>query len=161
MKKIPLTRGYFAIVDDEDFEKVNAYKWYCMTRRHHKYAAKSFRVNGVKTVLQMHRFVLNLFDSSKMIDHINGNGLDNRKENIRICTASDNAKNKILPASNKSGFKGVCWHKRDKKFYAQIKVNNKMQYLGVFDCPIEAAKAYNIGALKHHGQFARLNTIPQ
>lgn len=161
MKKIQLTRGYFAIIDDEDFDKVSMHKWHLTTRRHHKYASKSFRVNGKKTALQMHRFILNLYDPSKIIDHINGDGLDNRKSNIRICTHSDNAKNKILPSSNTSGFKGVCWHKNHKKFYAQIKVNHKMMFLGSFACPIEAAKAYNAAALIHHGEFANLNTIQQ
>ena len=161
MKKIPLTRGYFAIVDDEDFEYLNQWKWLYSNG----YAARSQHVSfkdGVQVSknIQMHRVILNTPDGL-LVDHKNNNGLDNRKNNIRNCTYAENARNQKLSKRSSTGFKGVSWKKSHEKFCANIKIGKKQIHLGLFACKIEAARAYNEAALKYHGEFACLNPIPQ
>jgi len=92
-------------------------------------------------------------------DHINHDRLDNRRCNLRVCTRSQNKMNVGLIKSNKTGFIGVSYNKRDEIYQAGIAVNNKSIYLGQFKCPKKAAKAYNKAALKHHGEFANVNAI--
>lgn len=93
----------------------------------------------------------------KMVDHINGNGLDNKLKNLRICTNQENQQNRYNQSNNKSGYKGVGWHKTTKKWRARISINNQLIHLGLFQNKIEAAKAYDIMASKHFGNFAKLN----
>lgn len=95
----------------------------------------------------------------KGIDHINGDKSDNRFENLRLSNQSQNSANSRTPKNNTSGFKGVCWHKKAKKWAARIKVNRQEIYLGLFKTKEEAAEAYNKAALEHFGEFARLNEI--
>lgn len=94
------------------------------------------------------------------VDHINRNGLDNYRCNLRPATRLQNRMNCGLSKRNKSGFKGVSWHKSCNKWVAKIEINDKSIYLGLFDDKIEAAKAYNAAAKKHFGEFAWLNPIP-
>lgn len=91
------------------------------------------------------------------IDHVNGNVQDNRISNLREATREENNRNNKVYKNNKSGFKGVSWHPRDKKWYANIGVNNKMIYLGSFDSPEDAYSAYCNAANKHHGKFSRVS----
>ena len=114
-----------------------------------------------KTVL-MHRFIINA-PKDMEIDHINGNGLDNRKSNLRICTRSQNAANHKLLSSNKSGYTGVHYantEKRRKRWVASLRANGKKKIIGRFYTREEAAIVYNEAAIKYHGKFARLNLIP-
>lgn len=159
MKKIELTKGFVALVDDEDFEYLSQWKWFA-----HKYG-KSYRVvrsgqkrkGESKTTYYMHREILCVKDSKIVVDHINGNALDNRRENLRLCTQSQNSKNQKMPCNNTSGFKGVVWDKANKKFAAQIKVDRKCKKIGRFETALEAAKAYDGAAKKYFGDFAKLN----
>lgn len=96
---------------------------------------------------------------NEQVDHINGDGLDNRKSNLRICNGSQNRCNKGKPKNNTSGYKGVTWHTPNKKWVAQIAVNGKHSYIGSFKTKEEAAKAYNKKAKELHGEFARLNNL--
>jgi hypothetical protein len=91
------------------------------------------------------------------IDHINSSGLDNRRSNLRICTFSENLLNTAKYKNNKSGYKGVVWFKSVQKWWANINFKKKQYSLGYFDSLEEAAKAYDKGALKYHGAYARLN----
>lgn len=93
------------------------------------------------------------------VDHIDGNPLNNCKNNLRICTQAENQMNRGKTKNNKSGCKGVYWAKQLKKWKSQITINNKQKHLGYYNCPIEAAKAYNSAALLYHKEFAKLNTI--
>lgn len=99
----------------------------------------------------------------EIIDHINGDGLDNRKQNLRICTKSENACNRGIDRDNTSGYKGVCYisnkTKRVKRWIAQIAINKKHICIGYFHTKEEAAIAYNEAATKYHGEFAKLNII--
>ncbi|MEK6878312.1 MAG: HNH endonuclease [Nanoarchaeota archaeon] len=161
MKLIKLTQDKFAKVDDRDFGKVNQYKWYFSNKQG---AATQIHISGSnwrertqrkKTIL-MHRFIL---DAPKYVevDHINGNRLDNRRKNIRLCAHADNMRNLKLRKDNTSGYKGVT--KSYGKWTAHIQFNKKGINLGYFKDKKDAAKAYNEAAKKYFGEFARLNDI--
>jgi hypothetical protein len=149
MKKIKLTQNKFALVDDEDYEKLNQYSWYAEKGRYTYYAA---RTDKLKKKIRIHRFIMNP-TSNLQIDHINGNGLDNRKENLRICTHQQNQYNKKLSKNNSSGIKGVHWDKSRNKWRAKIKINNKEKYLGRFKDRIEAKEVYTKFAKQYFGEF--------
>jgi hypothetical protein len=161
MKKIPLSRGMTAIVDDEDFERVSQFKW-CVTCHKERnppdyYARRSIWCKQTKksiTVL-MHRFILNA-PPDKHVDHRDGNGLDNRRANLRLVTPAQNQQN-LRRQQGKTGFRGVQYDQRKRRHYARIKANNQKIWLGFFDSAEEAARAYDAAAIEHHGEFARLN----
>jgi hypothetical protein len=159
MKEIQLTQGQFSRVDDKDFERINKYKWYA--RKHHtgKYvAARSIRdkLTGKVTGVLLHRFIINAPDGVK-VDHIDLDTLNNQRSNFRLCNNSQNKANCTAYKTNKSGYKGV--YKRGLKWAAQVRVKGSLIHIGVFDTKEQAALAYNEGAKKHHGEFARLNRI--
>lgn len=156
MKKIILTKGKFTIVDDKDYEWLNRINWYySLTKDGNEYVLT--KINYKTTY--MHRLILNLQNSPKHIytDHINGNGLDNRRQNLRISNNHLNQANQKLSKSSTSGFKGVYWHKQNNRWAVQIMVERKHISLGGYKDKLEAAKAYDQGALKYFGEYARLN----
>lgn len=156
MKEIVCTYGGIALVDDEDYGKVKDLHW---NDYNHGYPRTfSRKGSGPLTSQCMHNII---FPPKKgfVIDHINGNKLDNRKQNLRYATHNGNSQNRLPHANNTSGFKGVVWHKRDKKFQASIKLNSKRIYLGYFNTAEAAARAYNEAAIKYHGEFASLNKL--
>ena len=161
MKEIQLTKGKVALVDDEDFEYLNQFKWQANKIRNTFYANRNFRIYKNKQgKIYMHRLILKA-KKEYVIDHIDGDTLNNQKKNLRICTHSENMRNSKIPINNTSGYKGVSYIKRDKKWEAYITFNNKLLNLGTFTDPINAAKAYNAAAVKYHGKFAKLNVIPK
>jgi len=109
----------------------------------------------------MHRIILNVTNKDEVIDHRNGDGLNNTRDNLRVCNNKQNLRNQKKHKDNKSGYKGVCWLKNANKWHSQIVFNRQRIHLGLFTCPIEAAKAYNTAAVKYFGQFANLNQIPE
>lgn len=157
MKQISLSQGKFALVDDSDYKWLNQWKWSLLRRRHqHKYYA----VRGDKNnkIIYMHREILGLKRGREVqADHINNNGIDNRRVNLRKCTHKENQRNQPKNVTNTSGYKGVTWYKAGGKWHAQIKVNRTKYHLGYFFCLIKAAKAYDRAARKYHGDFANLN----
>ncbi len=155
MKRIPLTKAKFAIVDDEDFEWLSKSKWRCSSCGYAVGVSKgSHRTRRPRT---MHREIIKC-PESLTVDHINRNKLDNRKENLRICSFSQNNMNRPIRADNKAGYKGVHKDKTCKNRYvAQIRINREKVYLGGFNCPIEAAKAYDKAAKESQGEFACTN----
>lgn len=159
MKEIPLTQGKVALVDDEDFDYLNQWKWQAQKSRYTYYAQRAIKLNNKRTKIMMHRLILNVHNLLKT-DHINMNGIDNRKENLRICTASENGRNSNSHKNSSSEFKGVHWHKGIKKYVALIRINCNRTHLGCFNSEVSAARAYNEAAKKYHGEFARLNLIP-
>jgi len=146
------------LVDDEDYYWLIQWKWYAQPRRRTFYARRTVNPkDGEKAyAVMMHRAVLG-FPECQNIDHRNDNGLDNQKHNLRECTISENTSNMIASGRNTSGFKGVDWHKNNKKYRARINVCNKEIHIGFFVSKIEAAKAYDEKAKELHGKFARLN----
>lgn len=154
--EIKLLHGKVAIVDTEDFDRVNQYKW-----RAYRYY-NTWRVigdikksNGKWTSRFMHRFIMN-FPEGLQIDHKNHNGLDNRKCNLRVCTHAENQHNR-RPQKGTSIYKGVAWHKEHKKWRTQIRLNNKKIHLGYFVNEITAAFAYDKKAKELYGEFAYPN----
>jgi hypothetical protein len=148
VKEIPLTRGKVALVDDEDFERVSAFKWCFMTAG---YAARG-RKRGM---VYMHRFVIEA-PKGKRVDHVNGNQLDNRRCNLRTCTHQQNMQNcKVLRANNTSGHKGVAFDKSTGNWKAYINVDGKLVHLGRFPTAELAAEYRNGIAEKIFGEFNR------
>ena len=157
-KSISLTRGKSTIVDDGDFEWLNQFKWYAVKAGKTFYAVRAVRVGLKQKKVFMHRFILGLdFGDQRQGDHINMDGLDNRRSNLRIATHAQNQRNGRKQANNKSGYKGVSWSNERGKWYAKIKVNGKKKHLGYFDDPEEAGRAYDYAARELHGEFANTN----
>lgn len=152
MRTISLTQDKFTLVDDEDFDLLNQYKWFWTRNKWGGYAGR--RKEG-KTIL-MHRFIMNS-PKGMEIDHANNDSLDNRRSNLRICSRSENMQNMSIPSHNTSGFKGVVWHKIAKKWMVQIKKDKKRQYLGLYKDKLEAAHRYDEIAEQIFGKYAKLN----
>lgn len=148
MKTIKLSNGMSCLVDDLDFDSLNVHTWNFL-----KSGGYARRASGGKDIL-MHRVILNA-PQDKDVDHINGNGLDNRRSNIRICSTSENMRNRKTHKNNKCGVKGVRFHKKVQKWDARIQVNKKPIHLGYFDTVKDASDAYNQASKKFHGEFGR------
>jgi len=157
MVEIKLTQGQVALIDDEDYELISQHKWCAYKHRKMFYASRSCYINGLKTVIRMHRLIMNAPDGTQ-VDHINGNGLDNRKENLRLVSNHQNQWNRHS-ISGKSKYKGIHWNKQSKKWQSQIKVYGKRIHLGYFREEIDAAVAYDKAAIKYFGEFAKPNFI--
>ena len=157
-RRIPLTRGKYAIVDPEDYYTHAGYKWHVQEGTRTLYAVRQICLGKRKTkAIHMHREILNAPDGI-YVDHINRNGLDNRKANLRLATRRQNARN--TPKTNKttsSKYKGVSLRTRQGKWSATIFADGRNTHLGHFESQIDAAKAYDKAAKKYYGQFAVLN----
>lgn len=157
MREIPLTRGLIALVDDEDYVWLSKMAWRAVRDCNTFYALHSLpRSQGHKTI-QMHRLILKA-PRGVVVDHANGNGIDNRRQNIRLASQSQNLAN-MIRKKGASGYRGVVlgYGTRRPSWRAAITVNYKYMSLGTFACPIEAARAYDAAALQHFGIFASLN----
>lgn len=151
---VPLTQGYEAIIDTADVSLVKEYKWYAAKRTHSVYAARN-DYSGVKyrNVL-LHRTIMGEPDGLQ-IDHYDSDGLNNKRENLRVATRSQNAHNMRKLTTNSSGFKGVYLEKSRSLWVASIKLNNEKIFLGRFTTPEEAHAAYCLASEKYHGEFGR------
>ena len=154
-KEIILTQGKVAIVDDDDYEYLNQFKWHIVSGR---YAATNMKINGKSKSIYLHRFIMKV-SKDMQVDHVDNNKLNNLKTNLRICTHAQNNINRPVRSNSKSGFKGVIFYRKLKKYIARIRFNKKEYYLGCYIEIKDAAKAYNAAALKYHGEFANLNKI--
>lgn len=149
MKKIPLTQGYFAIVDDADYDYLNSLGSWHFDR----YAKRVTRKDGV---IYMHRLLIDAGNQS--VDHINGNKLDNRRSNLRVCTQQQNVHN-TRSRKGTSKFKGVSWDKSRNQWKAVIGYNYRKIQIGRYATELEAATAYNEKARQLHGKYAVLNKV--
>lgn len=159
VRTIPLTRGYVATVDDEDYEQVSGHKWFAEVRPHAVYAKCMVRVNGAITTVYMHRVVVGAGPGEE-VDHVNHDGLDNQRSNLRLCVGSQNQGNQRRRQGASSRYKGVTRDKQKGKWRTQIQLNGARRRLGRFTDEIEAAKAYDEAALFQWGEFACLNFSP-
>lgn len=151
MKEIPLTGGLITIVDDEDFEMLSHWKW---SANENGYAYRRTPVRRKQQMVRMHRLIM-LPDPDEQVDHINGDGLDNRRCNLRLCTLGQNRCNLSKYRNNASGRKGVWWSQG--RWCAAIRKGGRAYHLGRFLDRDAAARAYDSAALELHGEFARLN----
>lgn len=145
-----------AIVDDEDYDEVMKYKWFINNPRKKNNFYASRRIN--KKYISMHRFIMGVSDKSVQVDHIDRNGLNNQKKNLRLCNNQENHCN-IISRGGSSKYKGVSYDKNRNKWSAEITNNFKKFHLGRFDDEVSAAIAYNKAAIIYHKDFARLNKI--
>lgn len=164
MVEVPLTQGKVALIDDEDAERILAHKWTLhhdpTRRRDVGYAVRYIRKadGSGRTSIQMHREIMNA-PGDMEVDHINGDGLDNRKANLRLATRAQNLRN-THRQKGRTGYRGIYWHKRNQMFHAAIKCDGKKHSLGYYYDAEHAARAYDYAAYHLHGEFAALN-FPQ
>lgn len=158
---IRLTKGHFALVDEADYDEVNRWSWYSRPAPHGNYAAHWGVIPGHRNRAKnifLHHFLMGV---RQRVDHINGNGLDNRRANLRLCTHAQNMMNRRKFKNSTSKYKGVSiWkNKRGEAsgWTVNLYANRKQVHLGIFSDEIEAARAYDTAAKKHFGEFARLN----
>jgi hypothetical protein len=162
MKEIKLSQNgkkyglYVALVDDEDYEYLNQWKWFVYPEGKTFYAMRNIYINNKCKQLRMHRIILNV-SIGEIIDHKDHNGLNNQRNNIRVCTFTENTINTIK-AKSKSQYWGVRI-KKNNKYLSRIKSNYKVFNLGTYETEKEAALAYNRAAKIHHGEFAKQNIV--
>jgi len=167
MNKIELTLGKSAIVDADDFDRVNEFKWQ-YNKRGTGYAQRIQYIGykdgkRIRKNISMHRFIMGVEDSKVHVDHINHDTLDNRKSNLRLCTNAENIRNQKIRKGGFSKYKGVFKSSKGciKHFQASIGFNQKRIHLGYFATELEAAIAYNKAALHYFGEFALLNDVSE
>jgi len=152
---VPLTKGFTAIIDANDVGKVDSWNWTAVVKPHTVYAQRTVKAeDGKRASVKMHRVLLNAPDGCE-VDHADGNGLNNKKSNIRIADAFGNRQNRAVPKSNTSGLKGAFFHKRDNKWMSKIVANGRSIFLGYFPDKESAHAAYQEGSKKYHGEFSR------
>ena len=145
-----LTNGMSAMVDDWNVDRLSGYTW--------SYS-NGYAVSGTRgNLVYMHQLIIDAADGM-IVDHVNGNRLDNRESNLRAASYSQNQANRERSYKNQSGYKGVWLNKRAKRWQAEICVQGKRIHLGYFDCAEDAARAYNTAAIQHFGEFALLNKL--
>ncbi|KKN12808.1 hypothetical protein LCGC14_1012820 [marine sediment metagenome] len=162
MKQIPLTQGQFALVDDADYDGLSKYKWFAHKQHTGNFYAlrHSPRENNKDYSIQMHRQILGLGREDKhQTDHKNHNTLDNQRNNLRVCTQSQNQRNRQSFRNSSSIYKGVSWRKDNKKWEAHIVIEGKKIHLGFFLLESKAALTYNNAAEKYFEEFACLNLV--
>ena len=150
MRQLLLVNGHIALVDDKDYDFVSQKRWYAGGPN------KSYVVSTANSRITLHRYILNP-PKGMVIDHIDGNGLNCTRANMRVCRHAQNLMNRGKTKNNKSGYKGVFYFKRDGNWAAQIRANGKNLHLVYFDNPIAAARSYDAAAIKYHGEFAKPN----
>lgn len=160
MKLIPLTQGKFAIIDNDDFELVSLFKWY-LSKQVAVTNIGSEVVDGKRRhfKLLMHRLIMSP-EPLLCVHHVNGNGLDNRRSNLRVCTKQENNRAFRIKSKGKTSiYRGVCWDAKRVKWKAYIEFDGVLHNLGRFEEETQAAQAYNLRALNVFGEFAHLNKV--
>ncbi len=156
MKLIPLTKGFFAKVDDEDYERLSRFKWRVVIARKGTANPYAIRFNkGTRRNIFMHHEVLN-FSVKGKLDHKDGDSLNNQKNNLRPATSIENGRNRRLQ-KHSAPYKGVALFKPTGKFQAYVCINKKPKHLGFFDTAEDAALVYDYHADLHYGEFALTN----
>jgi hypothetical protein len=160
MKRIdvstPKYPNTFALVDDADYERLNQWKWTATDNNGTVYPQRNFRVGITRCPIRMHQDIMGI-ERDCMVDHKDGNGLNNTRDNLRKCTRSQNGMNRCINKNSFSGFKGVTRDNPANKWRARISVKGMQIFLGNYFCVIKAARAYDEAAVKYHGDFANTN----
>lgn len=158
MKRIELTQGKIALVDDEDFDYLSSFRWHAIQCKHspdlwyavHQESKPKRRRISMHSLLMPHR-------DGHVVDHVSGDGLDNRRSNLRYATPKENMQNQKRHSDSKSPYKGIWRAPRCDRWGVQIYHNKKRHYLGLFKDPVDAARVYDFVARQVFGPFARLN----
>lgn len=150
--KFSIAKGKTTIIDAEDYDKVSKHRW----NYNNGAVMANIDLEGKRTTLKLHRYVLGLKKGDPIVDHKNNNPLDNRKSNLRICTHAENLRNRGKAANNKSGYKGVSWAVHAGKWQASICKNYKSYHLGLFEDPKEAHKAYIKASKTLHEEYSHI-----
>ena len=159
---VSLTRGMQAVIDDDDAHLVAGYKWQAAVSEPGRfYAAASPYIRGSgrgvgQAKIYMHRVIMSA-EPNQSVDHIDGDGLNNRRSNLRFCTNTQNMQNMRGWKTARSKYKGVWWNTRPGRWQADITVNGRKVYIGKYDDEMTAARAYDAAALRYFGEFARVN----
>ena len=153
MKRIKLPHNKYTLVDDEDYDNLNQFRW---SLNSNNYVSRYGYLNGKKTFITLHRYLMNP-PKGMQVDHVNGDRLNNQTFNLRVCTQSQNCTNRKASKIPNSGYRGV--EKHGDRWRSRIKINQKHIHLGVFDTKEEAALAYNKAAMAYFGEYARLNNL--
>lgn len=159
--RVPRKGVYYQVqLDDEDYERVAKYSWR-IDGTQRLYVSRTFwdgsTPGGRNVHTMLHRFILSPIPKGMVVDHINGDGLDNRRCNLRLATPAQNSANQKRMSTNTTGFKGVSFYKRMGRWRATITVQRQKISLGYFDNPIDAARAYDTAAIELSGEFAKTN----
>jgi hypothetical protein len=157
MIQVPIPSAQkFALISEEDADLVLSKSWFLRDG----YPSTNIHKNGKRTCVFMHRLIMfGLSENDLLVDHVDRDRLNNTRENLRVCTNSQNQANRTTPKNNSSGYKGVRWLSKTQKWQAMIKVNNRVHCLGCYRNPKNAARAYNKAALHFFGEFAYLNEV--
>jgi hypothetical protein len=162
--QIPLTRGFTAFVSSEDADLAGL-SWYANVNHRTVYAARLNYTPSKSTTIYLHRLIMERILERPLVkgekaDHVNRNGLDCTRKNLRLATHTQNKQNESLHRDSKSGYKGVSWHTNKRKWRATITVNKRPMSLGYYTEVRDAARAYNKAAREYFGEFAVLNEVP-
>lgn len=153
--KFPLTNYTNTLVDEDDIHIIEGLN----IKHRGRYAVVFYRSGENKKPEYLHRIITSC-PPGLVVDHINGDGLDNRRANLRVCSYAENLRNAFkTKRATSSQFKGVCWNKSSKRWQANIYIESRLRHLGNFNDEREAALAYNLAATKHFGEFARVNSV--
>jgi|SRR5271166_3741001 len=167
MKKIKLTQGFTAVVDDEDYERVVAAgPWHVEIKQRgagneRRYGAHGDRREGKVIITLLHRFILGVTKPSVLVDHVDYDGLNCQRYNMRLASNLQNTRHQRKRKDNTSGCKGVHWNKDTQKWMVRIAVNGIRKYLGLFSSLKKAMQVYDDAAIKYHGVFSATNASLQ
>lgn len=163
MKEITLTRGKIALIDDEMFDRISYFKWYTWVNpkvdENLFYAVTKMKIGNTWQMIRMHHVIIGFPETGFVVDHKNLNGLDNRMENLRMCTHVQNHMNTKIGTNKTSNYKGVFKVEKSNICFSYIQVNGSRFHLGSFRSEVDAAIAYNNAAIKYFGEYARLNVL--
>lgn len=158
--RLELSKGYYCLIDEGDLERVSAYNWFVIVSRNHVYASTNMWANGKRRTVKLHRWLMGCtWEDTKLVDHIDGDTLNNTKSNLRIVSKQQNNTNSKVRKDSRSGFKGVFVTRREDRWEARIRINGRQVYLGTFDSPQLAALCYDENATHLWGEHAKTNKM--